>query len=655
MREYFYFLKLMRRELYGALLGIGLSFIASFASVALMGTATWFLSAMAIAGFYDFALNIFIPSALIRLLALMRTILRYLERYYTHDATFKLLAYLRVFLFERALELKLEEALKLRSADLQRRMQADVERLEMIYVRQVAPFICAVLMGLLVGGVLLAFSWLMTLTALCLMLIAGIIVPAVLTLLSFKEAQAQSSLAVELNSYSANLLRGFFDLVLLGTHGHIAAAFLERSQQLAKARSKIVFYEQMSQVFLLTCAELTLVLLLIEGAPLAVAGKMSYPQLMLLAVSAMAAFEVLVPLAAACLNLPYVVQAAQRVCELLKITEQNSELQSDDLKVFSVLESESEHNVNSLKTTDESGFNQSAHVFPTLSSAVTQSVASSAITSTVTKSSAITSSATVGSVSAVTKSSVAISSATSASSSSTTHSTALADLSFVQAKPETIVSVEHVSFAYALDDGTYLRVLQDCSLTFSSHRNYLLKSPSGSGKTTLVMLLTALLFPQSGQIKFNGQPYSSIKRASLRTHFAVAMQDITLFSGSIKEIFTQVRPKVTKDEILQVLDIVELKQIVMQLPEGMDTWIGAAGISLSGGQLRRLCTARALLMKEADFLILDEPGEGLDEIQEKRVIERIQNLRKGVIIITHKNAGAALSDEIIHLKRCMDS
>lgn len=637
MREYFYFLKLMRRELYGALLGIGLSFIASFASVALMGTATWFLSAMAIAGFYDCALNIFIPSALIRLLALMRTILRYLERYYTHDATFKLLAYLRVFLFERALELKLEEALKLRSADLQRRMQADVERLEMIYVRQVAPFVCAVLMGLLVGGVLLAFSWLMTLTALCLMLIAGIIVPAVLTLLSFKEAQAQSSLAVELNSYSANLLHGFFDLVLLGTHGHIAAAFLERSQQLAKARSKIVFYEQMSQVFLLTCAELTLVLLLIEGAPLAVAGKMSYPQLMLLAVSAMAAFEVLVPLAAACLNLPYVVQAAQRVCELLKITEQNSELQSDDLKVFSVLESESEHNVNSLKTTDESGFNKSAHVSPTLSSAVTQSVASSAITST------------------VTKSSVAISFATSASSSSTIHSTALADLSFVQAKPETIVSVEHVSFAYVLDDGTYLRVLQDCSLTFSSHRNYLLKSPSGSGKTTLVMLLTALLFPQSGQIKFNGQPYSSIKRASLRTHFAVAMQDITLFSGSIKEIFTQVRPKVTKDEILQVLDIVELKQIVMQLPEGMDTWIGAAGISLSGGQLRRLCTARALLMKEADFLILDEPGEGLDEIQEKRVIERIQNLRKGVIIITHKNAGAALSDEIIHLKRCMDS
>lgn len=605
MREYFYFLKLMRRELYGALLGIGLSFIASFASVALMGTATWFLSAMAIAGFYDFALNIFIPSALIRLLALMRTILRYLERYYTHDATFKLLAYLRVFLFERALELKLEEALKLRSADLQRRMQADVERLEMIYVRQVAPFVCAVLMGLLVGGVLLSFSWLMSLTALCLMLIAGVLVPAILTLLSFKEAQAQSSLAVELNTHSANLLHGFFDLVLLGTHGYIAAAFLERSQKLAKARSKIVFYEQMSQVVLLTCAELTLVLLLIEGVPLAVAGEMSYPQLMLLAVSAMAAFEVLVPLAAACLNLPYVVQAAQRVCELLKITEQNSELQSEDLKVFAAVDGELEPLANSGESLDKTSLGSldklSGKNFDKTSLEQVEASSCSALQNT-------------------------------------------------QGKKEALVSVEHVSFAYALEDGTYLKVLQDCSLIFSSHRNYLLKSPSGSGKTTLVMLLTALLFPQSGQLKFNGQPYSSIKRASLRSHFAVAMQDITLFSGSIKEIFTQVRSKVTTDEILQVLDVVELKHIVMQLPEGLDTWIGAAGISLSGGQLRRLCTARALLMKEADFLILDEPGEGLDEIQEKRIIERIQNLRKGVIIITHKNAGADLSDEIISLK-----
>ena len=76
MRDYLRFMGLMKKELYGVFFGVFMSFIASLSSVALMGTATWFLSAMAVAGFYDYALNIFIPSALIRLLALARTLLR---------------------------------------------------------------------------------------------------------------------------------------------------------------------------------------------------------------------------------------------------------------------------------------------------------------------------------------------------------------------------------------------------------------------------------------------------------------------------------------------------------------------------------------------------------------------------------------------------
>ena len=199
MAAYLRFALLIRKEWYGAIFGIFMSFIATFASVALMGTATWFLSAMAIAGFYDYALNIFIPSALIRLLALARTLLRYGERYYTHDATFRLLAYLRVFLFERALALKLEDAMRLKSSDLQRRLQADLERLEMIYVRQLVPFVCAVLMGMVVGGVLLAFSWALAATALSLMLLAGVLVPVIATRLTEKASREQGALAVRLN------------------------------------------------------------------------------------------------------------------------------------------------------------------------------------------------------------------------------------------------------------------------------------------------------------------------------------------------------------------------------------------------------------------------------------------------------------------------
>lgn len=590
MREYFYFLKLMRKELYGAVFGILMSFIATFSSVALMGTATWFLSAMAIAGFYDFALNIFIPSALIRLLALSRTLLRYFERYFTHDATFKILAYLRVFLFERALDLKFEEALKLRSADLQRRMQADVERLEMIYVRQVAPFVCAVLMGMVVGGVLLSFSFLMAVTALCLMILAGIVVPAVLTIFAYRESQAQNILATELNNQAATLLHGFFDLVLLNSHGHVAATFLLHSQKLAKVRAKIIFYEQFSQVVLLTCSELALVLLLIEGTPLVVANEMSPAQLMLFAVAAMASFEVLVPLAAACLNLPYVMQAAQRISAMLQITEKNSELDAGSLKFL--------HQ-------EEAPVNPSYYkVVPPEETAQSQAGAGSA---------------------------------------------AAATAATAQIRPEVKLSLEHVSFAYTLDDGSALQVLDNFSLELSSHKNYLLKAPSGRGKSTLVMLLTSLLYPQQGTLRLNGQDYSQLPKSEIRRHFAVAMQDITLFSGTIREVFTQVKPKVKLDEIMHVLEMVELRTLLQELPDGLDTWIGTTGVSLSGGQLRRLCVARALLFAQADFLILDEPGEGLDEAQETRIIENIQSSRKGVLIITHKNAGLALSDELIAL------
>ena len=83
MAEYLRFVGLIKKEMYGAIFGIFMSFIATLSSIGLMASATWFLSAMAVYGFYDIVLNIFIPSALIRLLAVSRTLLRYGERYYT--------------------------------------------------------------------------------------------------------------------------------------------------------------------------------------------------------------------------------------------------------------------------------------------------------------------------------------------------------------------------------------------------------------------------------------------------------------------------------------------------------------------------------------------------------------------------------------------
>ena len=585
MRDYLRFMSLMKRELYGVVLGILISFIASFSSVALMGTATWFLSAMAVAGFYDYALNIFIPSALIRLLALARTLLRYGERYYTHDATFRLLAYLRVYLFERALALEVTQAVNLKSADLQRRLQADLERLEMLYIRQLVPFACALLMGVVLGGVLISFSWHLMVTTIVLMVIAAVVAPLLAAYHGRRYSTLQSTLAIKLNDEVSELIAGFFDLMLLGKQYERAAEFLRQAQFLAWARSRVIFYDQVAQVVLLTCSELTLLLLLIECVPLVTAGAMSSPQMMMLGVVAMASYELVQPLSAACLNLPYVLHSAQRVAELFHIG--SSELSNAALTTLK---------------SDEAAYAASGGQLAAVSSFAQQQLRKEQ----------------AGAVS----------------------------------DQPCEVRLEHIAFSYELEGGATLPLYHDLNLVFSSDQNYVIKAPSGRGKSTLVLLLTKLLLPQAGTLYLNGTDYRELSGATVRAHFAVALQDITLFSGTIWDIFRQVKPEVTETEVRAVLDLVELTELIAQLPQGLDEWLGSTGLTISGGQARRLCLARALVKAgtaASNFLVLDEPGEGLDAAQEERIIERIQARRKGVIIITHKKAGQRLADHLVSL------
>lgn len=609
MAEYLRFVGLIKKEMYGAIFGIFMSFIATLSSIGLMASATWFLSAMAVYGFYDIVLNIFIPSALIRLLAVSRTLLRYGERYYTHDATFRLIAYLRVFLFERALDLKLEDALKLKSSDIQRRMQSDVERLELIYIKQFVPFVCAVLMGMVVGGFLLYFSALMAFVALALMILAGVIIPILMTMLARDHSLKQGTMAVRLNDEMSDFIRGFFDLMLLGMHKQRAESFLATADKLAYARSRIIFLDQLAQVFLMTLSEITLFLLLVMSVPLVVAGQMSPSMMMLISVGTMASYEVLVPLSGAFLNLPYVRHAAERVSTLLKITDENADL--NPRSVSEVKRDEEEYS--SLAAQAASGGKLSK--FSSFDTSKTDS--------------------------------------------STSNSESIASAANTELDVHT-VEFKDVSFSYQIAQDQSLTVLNRASLSFRTDRNYVIKAPSGRGKSTMVMLMTGLLYPQDGELFLDGKAYSDLKSRDIRASFSVALQDITLFSGTVFETFKQIKPKITRDEVMSALAIVELTDLIAQLPAGLDEWLGSTGLTISGGQARRLCLARALVAANAvpvggaavdnsKFIVLDEPGEGLDEVQELRIIERIQNLRKGIIIITHKQAGCRLADETINL------
>ena len=207
------------------------------------------------------------------------------------------------------------------------------------------------------------------------------------------------------------------------------------------------------------------------------------------------------------------------------------------------------------------------------------------------------------------------------------------------------ITFNNVSFTYSKESPL---LINKFSASFVNSKNYALCADVGSGKTTLVYLMTSLLKDYSGTILLNEKDLKSFSGSSVRKCFSVAPQSNDFFSGTILDSFKEVNPHIDENSIFKVLDEVELTDFVKNLPLGIHQFLGNNGLLLSGGQARRLVLARALC-RNCDFLILDEPGEGLDVIQEQRILKRILCSRKGVILISHKGAGLNFCDEIIRI------
>jgi len=164
----------------------------------------------------------------------------------------------------------------------------------------------------------------------------------------------------------------------------------------------------------------------------------------------------------------------------------------------------------------------------------------------------------------------------------------------------------------------------------------LIKGPSGSGKSTLIDLLVAQRTPKKGDIYLNGHSIKMLSEACLADTFSIAAQQTQIFSGSFLSNLNIGCPDCNLDDIEKVLDICELNSVVKRLPDGVSTYIGEQGYNLSGGQIRRLGVARALL-KPSAILILDEPTEGLDTETAQRMMANIMDHleSRSLIVISH--------------------
>ncbi|MCL6570347.1 MAG: ABC transporter ATP-binding protein/permease [Bacillus sp. (in: Bacteria)] len=210
------------------------------------------------------------------------------------------------------------------------------------------------------------------------------------------------------------------------------------------------------------------------------------------------------------------------------------------------------------------------------------------------------------------------------------------------------IRLKDVTFAYP---GKQEHVLLGVSFDIHAGEKVALVGPSGSGKSTIIDLLFRLYDTKKGLIEVDGKNITEWDTAWLRSQMAIVTQDVQLRNGTLADNLRVGKPNATDEELRKAMHDSGLDDLVVSLPEGLNTKVGERGSLLSGGQKQRLSLARAIL-KDAPILILDEASSALDPITETKINEAVLKTGKKqtILIISHRLSTVLSADKIIVLE-----
>jgi len=213
-------------------------------------------------------------------------------------------------------------------------------------------------------------------------------------------------------------------------------------------------------------------------------------------------------------------------------------------------------------------------------------------------------------------------------------------------KPTGRLVFKDVHFRYPDAKPTQPDLIRGVNLVLEPGESVALIGITGCGKTTLTALSTRLYEVSSGSIELDGVDIRELSRSELRSHIAMAFEDATLFSASVRDNVLLGKPDSTEAELLEALEIAQA-QFVFDLPEGLDTRIGEEGLSLSGGQRQRLALARAVAARPS-VLVLDDPLSALDVDTEALVEQALRRVLKDTtaLIVAHRPSTVQLADRV---------
>ncbi len=301
--------------------GIVLALLTILANFGLLALAGWFLASAGIAGLSSYAaqnaFNFFAPSAGVRFFATLRVLCRYLGRLVDHEATFRQLAGLRSFIYARLEPLAPAGLAGDRSGDLLGRLVADVDRLGEFHLRVFTPFLAALFASLAMALLFAALAPPAGLALLFGLALAGLAVPLATLALGDRPSRHAVALRAAMRADVVDAVQGMAELLTYGA----APAFAERidgaNATLIAEERRLAGIAGFGAAATLLIAGLTMAAMLLLGDALVLSHRLSGPDLPLLALGALAAFEAVGPLPQAFQHLGGMRAAARRIFEIL--------------------------------------------------------------------------------------------------------------------------------------------------------------------------------------------------------------------------------------------------------------------------------------------------------------------------------------------------
>jgi ABC-type multidrug transport system fused ATPase/permease subunit len=208
-----------------------------------------------------------------------------------------------------------------------------------------------------------------------------------------------------------------------------------------------------------------------------------------------------------------------------------------------------------------------------------------------------------------------------------------------------------IEFFYKTKYGRVNKVFESFNLDIPNGQKLAVMGTIGSGKSTILKLLLKQYTPSKGEIYYNGIPYKDYATERIRNMIGYIPQNAVLFNKTIYENITYGLPHISRDEVASLIQKMNLEDMFVKFPDGIDTKVGKYGSNLSGGQ-RQIVTILRVILKNPSIILMDEPTASIDKKTKTVMYDLLHKIMQGrtVIVVTHDTFLLKYVDRVIYME-----